>query len=114
MSHPFCRAPEPHRSAALQELRRELTEFAYDGLTQLRKDLVHGRVLRGTWGGCVISYRRGAPGSVGRDLQGRSRNRFTGLWDRGWLTDEEVRRVVEAELAERALDGLELPAPASA
>lgn len=100
---------EQHRSLALAELAAELGEFSFDGLVQLREDLRHGRVLRGTWSGCVISYKRGAAGSARRDRHGRARNPFTVLWDKGWLTDEEVIRAVEGEMAERVLDGVEAP-----
>lgn len=99
---------EQHRTLALDELAAELAEFAFDGLVQLREDLRGGAVLRGTWSGCVISYKRGAAGSTRRDRHGRARNPFTILWDRGWLTDEEVIRLVEAEIAERVLDGVEV------
>ncbi|MGH7506928.1 MAG: hypothetical protein ACRELX_14825 [Longimicrobiales bacterium] len=86
---------------ALAELRAELTEFNHDGLVQLREDLVHGAVARGSWSGCVISYRRGAAGSARRDRLGRARNAFTVLWDQGWLTDEAVSAAAGAELARR-------------
>ena len=104
---------ELHRTTALQELRAELGDFAFDGLVELRDDLREGRVLRGTWSGCVISYKRGCPGSSRRDRYGRARNAFTILWDKGWITDEEVARLVEQELSGRALDGLEERAPAA-
>jgi len=87
---------------ALAELRAELAEFAPDGLVQLQQDLEEGRVLRGTWAGCVLSYKRGYAGSVRQDRKGRARNAFTALWDEGWLTEDEVRAEVEAELARRA------------
>ena len=57
--------------------------------------------MRGSWSGCVISYKRGAPGSCRRDRYGRARNAFTVLWDNGWLTDEEVRAMLLAELSRR-------------
>lgn len=91
-----------HREQALAELEAELTEFSHDGLVQLREDLQTHRVARGSWSGCVISYRRGAAGSVRRDRLGRARNAFTVLWDNGWLTDEEVTRLAESELRRRA------------
>jgi hypothetical protein len=91
-----------HREDALAELRAELAEFSHDGLTQLREDLARADVLRGSWAGCVISYKRGAPGSARRDRRGRARNAFTVLWDNGWLTDEEVGRAVRAEIARRS------------
>lgn len=98
---------EQHRTAALEELEAELGDFAFDGLIELRNHLGQGRVLRGTWSGCVISYKRGGPGSARRDRYGRARNAFTVLWDKGWITDEEVVRMVGRELGARALDGLE-------
>jgi hypothetical protein len=91
-----------HREQALNELRAELTEFSHDGLVQLREDLLTHAVTRGSWAGCVISYRRGGAGSVRRDRHGRARNAFTVLWDNGWLTDEEVGMLAEGELARRA------------
>ncbi|MGH7575936.1 MAG: hypothetical protein ACREM1_12535 [Longimicrobiales bacterium] len=90
-----------HREQALAELEAELAEFSHDGLVQLREDLRAHRVARGSWSGCVISYRRGAAGSVRRDRLGRARNAFTVLWDNGWLTDEEVTRLAESELQRR-------------
>jgi hypothetical protein len=93
---------ERHREDALAELRAELTDFCHDGLTQLHEDLACSSVLRGSWAGCVISYKRGTAGSSRRDRLGRARNRFTVLWDNGWLTDEEVNRLVGRELARRA------------
>jgi hypothetical protein len=96
------------RTQALDELEAELSEFSYDGLTLLRCHLHDGRVLRGSWAGCVISYKLGAAGSTRRDRRGRPRNAFTAVWDGGWITDEEVIRLVENELARRR------PAPAPA
>ncbi|HUE77658.1 MAG TPA: hypothetical protein VMM83_06930, partial [Longimicrobiales bacterium] len=81
---------EQHRADAVDELRSELAEFSHDGLVQLLEDLVAGDVVRGSWAGCVISYRRGGPGSSRRDRLGRARNAFTILWDNGGITDEEV------------------------
>jgi hypothetical protein len=92
---------EGHRADALAELCAELAEFSHDGLVQLREDLSRGSVVRGSWAGCVISYKRGAPGSARRDRHGRARNSFTVLWDNGWLTDEEVVRLVNDEIARR-------------
>jgi hypothetical protein len=88
---------------ALRELRAELAEFSHDGLVQLRDDLRRHSVARGSWSGCVISYRRGAPGSARRDRLGRARNAFTILWDHGWLTDEDVGTALERELRRRAV-----------
>lgn len=70
---------------------------------QLREDLERRAVLRGTWTGCVLSYRAGAPGSARCDRLGRKRNAFTALWDIGWLTDADVLAEVDAELARRAV-----------
>jgi len=92
---------EGHREHALAELRAELREFAHDGLVQLRDDLDEHGVVRGSWTGCVISYRNGAPGSARRDRFGRARNAFTVLWDGGWLTDEEVASMADEELVRR-------------
>src|SRR5690606_40878692 len=86
---------------SLSDLRAELREFSHDGLVQLREDLARSAVVRGSWAGCVISYKRGAPGSTRRDRLGRARNAFTVLWDNGWLTDEEVMAVVDQELERR-------------
>lgn len=90
-----------HRDDALGELEAELREFSHDGLVELRDDLTRGAVVRGSWAGCVISYKRGAPGSARRDRMGRARNAFTVLWDNGWLTDEEVAARVDLELGRR-------------
>jgi len=87
---------------ALADLRAELDRFSYDGLVQLRQDLEDGLVLRGTWAGCVLSYRAGAPGSARKDRFGRGRNAFTEAWDGGWLTEADVLAEVDAELARRA------------
>lgn len=102
MPHDTVRSLDEHRAEALDELRGEFAEFSHDGLIQLREDLRRHAVLRGTWSGCVISYRRGAPGSCRRDRFGRARNAFTILWDNGWLTDDDVAVVVDVELARRA------------
>jgi hypothetical protein len=100
MSNAIDRIPQD-RTGAVADLEEELTDFSYDGLVLLRSHLDEGRVLRGSWAGCVISYKRGDPGSARRDRQGRARNAFTRLWDAGWMTDEEVLRRVDAELARR-------------
>ncbi|MBI4545830.1 MAG: hypothetical protein HY703_11590 [Gemmatimonadetes bacterium] len=105
------RYSERHREEAIAELRAELADFSHDGLVQLKEDLVRGGVVRGSWAGCVMSYKRGAPGSARRDRLGRARNAFTVLWDNGWLTDEEVLSLVEVELTRRRTH-LPLPAPA--
>lgn len=109
MHNSIERYSEQHREEALAELRAELAEFNHDGLVQLREDLQRGSVIRGSWAGCVISYKRGAAGSARRDRLGRARNTFTVLWDNGWLTEEEVLAAVDVELARRATT---VPAPA--
>lgn len=98
---------ERHRQRAMIELVAELKEFSYDGLTLLRDDLVAGRVIRGSWAGCVLSYKRGSAGSTRRDRLGRARNALTVLWDGGWFTDEEVLAAVSRELVRRRVK----PAP---
>ena len=101
MQNPFSPCSETHRTEAIAELSAELTGFSHDGLVQLSEDLEHGSVARGSWTGCVISYKRGAAGSVRRDRLGRARNAFTILWDSGWITDEETAACVNAELERR-------------
>ena len=103
MENPFSHCSETHRVEAVAELRAELAEFSHDGLVQLIEDLTHGAVVRGSWTGCVISYKRGAPGSARRDRLGRARNVFTILWDNGWLTEEEVLLEAKAQLRNAAL-----------
>ena len=95
---------ERHRQEAVMELVAELKEFSYDGLTLLREDLAAGRVVRGSWAGCVLSYKRGAAGSTRRDRLGRARNALTVLWDGGWFTDEEVLAAVSRELVRRRVE----------
>ena len=111
MQLPLERYTEVHRVEALNELRSELCEFNFDGLTQLVEDLAENNVARGSWAGCVISYKRGAPGSARRDRLGRARNAFTVLWDNGWVTDEEVLTLAQAELALRQTEIVAEPAP---
>jgi hypothetical protein len=101
MQNSLERYSESHREEALFELRLELAEFNHDGLIQLAEDLTRSAVARGSWGGCVISYKRGAPGSARRDRLGRARNAFTILWDNGWLTDEDVLAMTRHELSRR-------------
>jgi hypothetical protein len=101
MKNTVERYSKGHREAALAELRLELAEFSHDGLTQLREDLARGSVVRGSWAGCVISYKRGAPGSARRDRLGRARNAFTVLWDNGWLSEDEIGGIAERELHSR-------------
>jgi hypothetical protein len=107
MQKRFDRCSEMHREDALSELRAELAEFSHDGLVQLTEDLTSGAVVRGSWTGCVISYKRGAAGSARRDRHGRARNAFTILWDNGWLTDEEVIDAARGELRRRAVEAPE-------
>jgi hypothetical protein len=92
---------ELERIDALDELRAELRHFSHDGLVQLADDMAHDKVLRGTWSGCVISYRRGAAGSARRDRLGRARNAFTVLWDGGCLEGADVLHLVRLELSFR-------------
>jgi len=101
MQSPFNRCSETHRLEAIAELRAELVDFSHDGLTQLMEDLARGCVVRGSWTGCVISYKRGAPGSARRDRMGRARNSFTILWDNGWITDDEVIALATDEMRQR-------------
>jgi len=101
MQYAMEKYSEHHRIEALTELRSELADFCHDGLIQLREDLSQQTVMRGSWTGCVISYKSGAPGSCRRDRMGRARNAFTVLWDNGWITDSDVRRLLDAELASR-------------
>jgi len=96
------RHTEEREAKALAELRAELDRFSFDGLIQLAEDLKEGRVLRGTWAGCVLSYRAGARGSVRSDRLGRVRNAFTEAWDGCYLIEADVLAEVEAELARRA------------
>lgn len=98
---------ETYRAEALSELRAELAEFSHDGLIELIEHLDAGAVVRGSWTGCVISYKRGAAGSARRDRLGRARNAFTILWDNGWLTDEEVLDAAHAELRRRSIEAPE-------
>ena len=104
MQQRFDRCSEAYREEAVSELQAELADFSHDGLVQLLEDLTAGAVVRGSWTGCVISYKRGAAGSARRDRFGRARNAFTILWDSGWLTDEEVVDGVRAELRRRRLE----------
>lgn len=101
MKDTLHRYTEAHRDEAFAELAAELREFSHDGLVELRDDLLRGAVVRGSWAGCVISYKRGAPGSARRDRFGRARNAFTVLWDNGWVTDEEVAAAIEREVERR-------------
>lgn len=104
MNNTLKSCTERHRRDAMAELVAELKEFSHDGLTLLRDDLLAGRVVRGSWAGCVLSYKRGAAGSTRRDRLGRARNALTILWDGGWVTDEEVLAGVARELARRRIE----------
>lgn len=97
----YDRCSEAQRTEALNELRAELADFNHDGLTQLIEDLSGRVVVRGSWTGCVISYKRGAAGSARRDRLGRARNAFTILWDNGWLTEDEVLDTARTEMRRR-------------
>lgn len=110
MHNTIERYSERHRDEALADLRAELQEFSHDGLVQLREDLARSAVVRGSWAGCVISYKRGAPGSTRRDRLGRARNAFTVLWDNGWLTEQDVLAMVEQELDRRRREAAPEPA----
>ena len=111
MQNSLERYSETHRAEALNELKSELSDFSHDGLIQLMEDLKQRTVVRGSWAGCVISYKRGAPGSARRDRLGRARNAFTILWDNGWLTDDEVLDFVSAELSHRSVVTTDAPVP---
>lgn len=88
-------------AAAIKSLRKNLEAFAFDALIQLEEDLREGLVTRGTWDGCVLSYRSGDAGSVSRDVDGQARNAFTILWDRRWMSMPEVLRYVNVEIVRR-------------
>lgn len=91
----------PRTVDAEEELRAELREFAFDGLTQLQMDLNAKTVKRGTWDGCVLSYRLGAPGSVTCDRKGRRGNAFTRFWDTERLQAGAVLHLVDQEITTR-------------
>lgn len=102
----------PRLSDADAELRAELREFSHDGLIQLEQDLIADRVKRGTWDGCVLSYRRGYPGSVDCDRNGRRGNVFTRFWDAERVDTARVLRLVRAELDARSrMRDVSAPAP---
>ncbi len=94
---------ERYRQEGLRELAAELREFSYDGLVLLEEDLSAERVTRGSWAGCVLSYKRGAAGSTRRDRLGRARNALTVLWDSGWFSEEEILAAVTRELVRRGV-----------
>jgi hypothetical protein len=91
----------PRSVDAEAELRAELREFAFDGLTQLHDDLSTHAVKRGTWDGCVLSYRLGGPGSVSCDRKGRRGNAFTRYWDTERVPTDTVLRMIQEEIETR-------------
>ncbi len=97
----FSLLSSPRLADAESELRAELREFAHDGLTQLALDLEHGVVKRGTWDGCVLSYRKGSPASVDCDRKGRRGNAFTRYWDAEHFAEARVLDLIRAELEQR-------------
>lgn len=97
----FSFLSSPRLSDADTELRSELREFSHDGLVQLSADLEAGTVKRGTWDGCVLSYRRGYPGSVDCDRKGRRGNAFTRFWDAERIREPHVLKLVNEELESR-------------
>lgn len=105
----FSFLSSPRSGDADTELRAELKEFAYDGLVQLSLDLEKDAVKRGTWDGCVLSYRRGYAGSVDCDRKGRRGNAFTRCWDAERIRRERVLELVRAELRCRAAPSPEQP-----
>jgi hypothetical protein len=98
----FSFLTSPRIADADAELRAELKEFAYDGLVQLALDLDRGAVKRGTWDGCVLSYRRGGAGSVDCDRKGRRGNAFTRFWDAERIDESHVLELVRAEIRSRS------------
>lgn len=112
----FSFLSSPRLADADSELQAELREFAHDGLVQLTLDLEGGAVKRGTWDGCVLSYRRGYAGSVDCDRKGRRGNAFTRFWDAERIDEPHVLRLVRDELEARRLSRevgpVERPEPA--
>src|SRR5207253_7014255 len=107
----------PRLADADAELKAELREFSYDGLVQLSIDLENGAVKRGTWDGCVLSYRRGYAGSVDCDRRGRRGNAFTRFWDAERVDDQHVIELLQLEIAERTHQRdnvVEVPEPVAA
>lgn len=104
----FSMFSAPRTADAEAELRAELHEFAYDGLTQLHADLTNHAVKRGTWDGCVLSYRLGGPGSASCDRKGRRGNAFTRYWDTERISTTMVLRLIEEE--KEARKHLDVPA----
>src|SRR5690554_2278798 len=87
------------------ELREELRQFSHDGLVQLASDLEAHNVKRGTWDGCVLSYRRGFAGSVDCDRNGRRGNAFTRFWDAERIDRARVLELVREEIRARRAAG---------
>jgi len=101
----FSFLSSPRAADAEAELRAELREFAYDGLVQLAIDLERNAVKRGTWDGCVLSYRRGYAGSVDCDRKGRRGNAFTRYWDAERIDRSRVLELVREEIHARHAAG---------
>ncbi len=101
----FSFLSSPRAADADAELRAELREFAHDGLVQLALDLEQNAVKRGTWDGCVLSYRRGYAGSVDCDRKGRRGNAFTRYWDAERIDREHVLHLVQDEIRSRQATG---------
>lgn len=83
---------------AIHKLQNELSSFSHDGLIQLKEDLLENKVEKGSWGGCVLSYKRGYAGSVNTDNNEKARNLFTIEWDGNRLSNEEVVSSIDYEL----------------
>jgi len=105
----FSFLSNPRAADAETELRAELREFAYDGLIQLALDLERDTVKRGTWDGCVLSYRRGYAGSVDCDRKGRRGNAFTRYWDAERIDRQHVLAIVREEIRSRRSTGTAAP-----
>lgn len=97
----FSMFSAPRTADAEAELQSELRAFAYDGLVQLQSDLQHANVKRGTWDGCVLSYRLGAAGSATCDRKGRRGNAFTRFWDTERVSTATVLRLIAQEMETR-------------
>lgn len=104
----FSFLSSPRMADADAELQAELQEFSYDGLVQLTLDLERGAVKRGTWDGCVLSYRRGSAGSVDCDRKGRRGNAFTRFWDAERIDETHVLRLAHEEIQRRQVHGSEV------
>lgn len=88
---------------AMDALHEELKTFSEVGLHVLKSDLQEGRLIRGSWAGCPLSYKHGAAGSSNRDCRGRARNDFTILWDNEHISRQEVIMAVSREIERRAV-----------